>query len=153
MRPVFLENMSCNNYRNVDSYDYHTPAEWRYNSQLEMIAAEEQQELAQRLVREADRLVDQAKDSVVQNKLEIDHQSKVKVKDIEFKCSEIERQIGDLEEEIALLLGCQTRIENAKKSLTGDSLDVIAECLRLRRVTTEWAVDGILYFYIFTILY
>lgn len=124
--------MSCSNYRNVDSYDYYTPAEWRYNSQMEMTAADKQQELAQRLIREADRLVDQAKDSVVKNKQEIDHQSKVKVKDIEFKCSEIDKQIADLDEEIALLLGYQTRIENANKSLTGDSLDVITECLRLR---------------------
>jgi len=125
--------MSCNNnYHNVYNYNYHTPAKWRYNNEQEIMAAEEQQELAQRLTLEADRLVNQTKESVVKNKLEIDHQSKVKVKDIEFKCREIEKQKYDLDEEIELLMGYQTRIENANKSLIGDALEVIAECLKLR---------------------
>lgn len=125
-------NMSCNNYCNVYNYDYHTPTEWKYNSEQEITAAEEQRELAQRLTLEADRLFGQAKDSVIKNKLDIDYQSKVKVKDIEYKCKEIEKQKGDLDEEICLLLGYQVRIENANKLLVGDALDVIAECLRLR---------------------
>ncbi|KAF0754187.1 tektin-1-like [Aphis craccivora] len=124
--------MSCNNYCNVYNYDYHTPTEWKYNSEQEITAAEEQRELAQRLTLEADRLFGQAKDSVIKNKLDIDYQSKVKVKDIEYKCKEIEKQKGDLDEEICLLLGYQVRIENANKLLVGDALDVIAECLRLR---------------------
>lgn len=125
--------MSCNNnYRNVYNNNYHTPAEWRYNSEQEILAAEEQQELSQRLTLEADRLINQIKDSVVKNKLEIDHQSKVKVTDIEFKCKEIEKQKYDLDEEIELLVDYQVRIENANKSLVGEGLDVIAECLKLR---------------------
>ncbi|XP_025194931.1 tektin-1-like [Melanaphis sacchari] len=124
--------MSCNNYCNVYNYEYHTPTEWRYNSEQEITAAEEQRELAQRLTLEADRLVGQAKDSVMKNKLDIDYQSKVKVKDLEYKCKEIEKQKVDLDEEIRLLLGYQMRIENANKWLIGDALDVIAECLRLR---------------------
>ncbi|XP_022164083.1 tektin-1-like [Myzus persicae] len=124
--------MSCNNYCNVYGYDYHTPTEWRYNSEQEITAAEEQQELAQRLTLEADRLFGQAKDSVMKNKLDIDHRSKVKVRDIEYKCREIEKQKYDLDEEICLLLGYQVRIKNSNKLLVGDALDVIAECLRLR---------------------
>uniref|UniRef100_A0A2H8TUB0 Tektin n=1 Tax=Melanaphis sacchari TaxID=742174 RepID=A0A2H8TUB0_9HEMI len=124
--------MSCNNYCNVYNYEYHTPTEWRYNSEQEITAAEEQRELAQRLTLEADRLVGQAKDSVMKNKLDIDYRSKVKVKDLEYKCKEIEKQKVDLDEEIRLLLGYQMRIENANKWLIGDALDVIAECLRLR---------------------
>lgn len=120
------------NCKNEKKYDYHTPAEWLHSSDLEMMAAEEQQELAQRLRLEADRLVDQAKDTVVKNKLEIDHQSKVKVKDIEYKCRELEKQKYGLDEEIQLLLGYQTRIENVKKGLVGDALDAIAECFRFR---------------------
>jgi len=127
-----MKNMNCKNDRDVKSYDYHTPAEWRYSSELEIMASEEQQELAQRLTLEADRLVNQAKDAVGKNKLEIDHQSKVKVKDIEYKCRELEIQKFGLNEEIRLLLGYQTRIENANKQLVGDALDAIAECLRLR---------------------
>lgn len=123
--------MSCN-YSNVYNNNYHTPTEWRRNSEQEMVAAEQQQEWAQRLTLEADRLVDQAKDSVMKNKLEVDYRSKVKIKDIEFKCNEIEKQKNDVDEEIELLLVYQTRIENANKSLTGDSLDVINECVRLR---------------------
>jgi len=113
-------------------YNYHTPTEWRYNSEQEITAAEEQRELAQRLTLEADRLFGQAKDSVMKNKLDIDHRSKVKVRDIEYKCREIEKQKYDLDEEICLLLGYQARIENSNKLLVGDALDVIAECLRLR---------------------
>jgi len=113
-------------------YDYHTPVEWQNNSEREIAAAEKQQELAQRLTLEADRLINQAKDSAVKNKLEIDHQSKLKVTDIEYRCREIKKQKYDLEEEIGLLLNYQTRIENANKSLVGDALNVIAECLRLR---------------------
>lgn len=124
--------MSCNEYRNVYDYDYHTPAQWRYNSEREVASAEEQQELAQRLTREADRLVGQSSEAVIKNKQEINHQSKVKVKDIKFKCSEIEKQKNDLDEEITLLLGYQTRIENANKLLVGNSLEVIAECLKHR---------------------
>lgn len=124
--------MDCKNYHKIKSSDYHTPAEWRHSGELEIWASEEQQELAQRLTLEADRLVDQAKDAVGKNKLEIDHQSKVKVKDIEYKCTELEKQKCDVNEEIRLLLGYQTRIENAKKQLVGDALEAIAECLRLR---------------------
>lgn len=124
--------MNCNHDRKVKSSDYHTPAEWRKIGELEIMASEEQQELAQRLTLEADRLVDQAKDAVGKNKLEIDHQSKVKVKDIEYKCRELEKQKYGVNEEIRMLLGYQTRIENAKKQLVGDALDAIAECLRLR---------------------
>jgi len=114
------------------NYNYHTPAKWRYNSEQELLAAKGQQELAQRLTLEADRLVNQTKDSVIKNKQEVDHQSKVKVKDIEFKCKEIEKQKYDLDKEIELLVGYQTRIENANKSLVGDALDVITNCLKLR---------------------
>jgi len=124
--------MSCNNYCNVYNYDYHTPTKWRYNSEQEITAAEEQRELAQRLTLEADRLFGQTKDSVIKNKLDIDYQSKVKVKDIEYKCKEIEKQKGNLDEEICLLLDYQVRIENSNKLLVGDALKVIAECLRLR---------------------
>ncbi|XP_026819122.1 tektin-1-like [Rhopalosiphum maidis] len=124
--------MNCKNDSKVKNNDYHTPAEWRFINELEIMASSEQQELAQRLTLEADRLVDQAKDAVGKNKLEIDHQSKVKVKDIEYKCSELENQKNGLNEEIRLLLGYQTRIENAKKRLLGDALDAIAECFRLR---------------------
>lgn len=124
--------MSCNNYCNVYSYDYHTPTEWRYNSEQEITAAEEQRELAQRLTLEANRLFGQARDSVVKNKLDIDHRSKVKVKDLEYKCREIEKQKYDLDEEIHLLLGYQMRIDNANKLLVGDALDVISECLKHR---------------------
>lgn len=124
--------MNCNNYCNVYGYDYHTPTEWQYNSEQEITAAEEQRELAQRLTLEADRLFGQVKDSVINNKLDVDHWSKVKVKDLEYKCREIEKQKYDLDEEIRLLLGYQVRIENSNKFLVGDALDVIAECLRLR---------------------
>lgn len=127
-----LINMSCNNYYNVYSYDYHTTTEWRNKSEQEITAAKEQRELAQRLTLEADRLFSQTKDSVIKNKLDVDHRSKVKVKDLEYKCREIEKQKYDLDEEIRLLLGCQVRIENAIKLLVGDALDVINECLRLR---------------------
>lgn len=124
--------MTCNNYNNVYNYDYHTPVEWRDSNEEEIIAAEKQQELTQRLTLKADQLVNQTHESAVKKKLEIDHHSKVKVKDLEYKCKEIEKQKYDLEEEIGLLLGYQIRIENANKSLVGDALDVIAECLRLR---------------------
>jgi len=116
----------------VYGYDYHTPTEWQYNSEQEITAAEEQRELAQRLTLEADRLFGQVKDSAMKNKLDIEHRSKVKVKDLEYKCREIEKQKHDLDEEIRLLLGYQVRIENSNKLLVGDALDVIAECLRLR---------------------
>jgi len=124
--------MNCKNDHKIKNSDYHTPAEWRHRGELEIMASEEQQEVAQRLTLEADRLVDQAKDAVGKNKLEIDHQSKVKVKDIEYKCKELEKQKDGVNEEIRLLLGYQTRIENAKKQLVGDALEAIAECLRLR---------------------
>jgi hypothetical protein len=124
--------MSCNNYYNVYNFNYHTPTEWRYNSEQEITAAEEQRELAQRLTLEADRLFGQAKDSVMKNKLDIDYRSKVIINDIEYTCKEIEKKKNDLDEEICLLLGYQVRIDNANKLLVGDALDAIAECLRLR---------------------
>lgn len=124
--------MTSNNYRDLCMKDYHTPAEWQIFNKQEVTASEEQQELAERLTLEANRLVNKTKDSLNKNKLETDHQSKVKVKDVEYKCIEIENQKKDLDEEIELLLGYKARIENAKKSLVGDTLDVIAECLKYR---------------------
>lgn len=124
--------MAFNSFCNIKNHDYLTPAEWQYHNDLEVSAAEEQQELAERLALEASRLIDQTQNAVVKNKLEIDHQTKVKVKDIEYKCSEIEKQRNDLGEEMELLSGYQKRIENANKSLVGDALEVIAECLKHR---------------------
>ncbi|XP_050437299.1 tektin-1-like [Adelges cooleyi] len=137
--------MNCDNYKNVYDRVYHTPAEWCRNNDQQIKAAETQQEWAERLTVEADRQIVQAKDSVVKNKLEIDHQSKVKVKDIEFKRKEIENKKGDLEEEIETLSGYKTRIENANRSLVGDALDVIAECVRLRsqRVGIDLVLDDV----------
>lgn len=119
--------MSCNNY-----YNFHTPAEWQLNCELEMKTADKEQELAQRLILEADRLVNQAKDLVVKNKLETEHQAKVKVNDVIYKCNEIEKKKFDLEDEIELLSNYQMRIEKANTFLIGDSLDVITKCLNFR---------------------
>lgn len=124
--------MICNNHHNVYNYDYHTPVEWQYNNEQEIIAAEKQQELTQKLTLEADRLVNQTNELVVKKRLEIDHHSKVKIKDLEYKCKEIEKQKYDLNAEIELLFEYQIRIQNANKSLIGDALDVISECLKLR---------------------
>ncbi|VVC36171.1 Tektin [Cinara cedri] len=116
-----------------NGYSSCTPLEWRYNSELEITAVEKQQELAQRLTHEADRIMKQAKDTVLKHKLEIDHQTKVKINDVEFKCNEIEKQMHDVEEEIELLFGYQTRIEKFNKTFSVEALDAIAVCLRQRK--------------------
>lgn len=112
--------------------DHRTPAEWRRDCQLEVAAAEGRRESAQRLRREAERLIDRANESAIKKEQELGHRSEVKIKDVQYKCAEIERQKAALDEEIALLLGYQKRVEDANESLIGDSLEVIAECLRLR---------------------
>lgn len=122
--------MHCIDQGNV--YNSHTPDEWRYTNEQEINAAEKQQELAQRLTLEADRLMKQAKDTVLKNELEIDHRSNVKINDVEFKRNEIERQKRNVEEEIELLLGYQMCIEKFSNNFSNDALDAIAECLRHR---------------------
>lgn len=124
--------MSSNNYRNFYNYDYRTPAEWRHYNEQEIFAAKKQQEITQKITLKADRLVDQTNELIVKKKLEFDHQSKVKVNDLEYKCKEIIKQKCDLNDEIALLLDYEIRIKNANKFLVGDALDVITECLKLR---------------------
>lgn len=119
--------MNCNN-----NNEYNSPEEWKHRCELEIKSFMKQQESAQRLVREARRLVKQTKQLAVNNKQETDYQAKVKVNDTDYKCNEIEKKIFDLEEELELLSNYQMRIEKANKLLLGDSLDVIAECLRLR---------------------
>lgn len=120
--------MNCKN----NNKNYNTPAEWQNYCTLEINKSLKQQESSQRLVRAAERLVEQSKDIVLKNKLETDHQTKVKVSDVVYKCDEIERKKFDLEEELELLSHYQMRIEKANKLLIGDSLDVISECLELR---------------------
>lgn len=115
-----------------NGYSSHTPEEWRYTNEQEIIAAEKKQESAQRLILEADRLMEQTKDKVLKNELEIDHRSKAKIKDVEFKRNEIERQKRYVEEEIELLLGYQMCIEKFSNNFSNDALDAIAECLRHR---------------------
>ncbi|XP_050533476.1 tektin-1-like [Daktulosphaira vitifoliae] len=111
----------------------HTLSEWWHNNEQQIRAAEDQQEWAQRLTSEAERLIYETHDSVIKNKLEIDHQSKVKVNDIEFKKKEIQNKKNDLDEEINMLLVYEERIKNANNSLVGDAMDIIAECLKLRK--------------------
>jgi hypothetical protein len=119
--------MNCNK-----NNEYHEPAEWKHHCETDIKSSMKQQELTQRLVHEARRLVQQTKQIADNNKQETDFQAKIKVNDIDYKLNEIERKIFDLEEELKILSNYHMRIEKANKLLLGDSLDVIAECLRLR---------------------
>lgn len=122
--------MYFNNQRNGRSS--RTPEEWQYINELEITAAEKQQEIAHRLILEADQLMKQAKDTVLKNELEIDHRSKININDVKFKCNEIESQKRHVEEEIEFLLCYQTRIEKFNKTFSSNALDAIAECLKQR---------------------
>ncbi|VVC26078.1 Tektin [Cinara cedri] len=117
-------------------YNYYrtqTPAQWLDNSCLEISVAEKQQEFAQRLALQADRLIGRSNESVLKKESEVDHRSKVTVKDVEYKCDEIEKQKHNVVEEIDLLVACQKRIEYVINNFSAEALDAIAECLRLRK--------------------
>lgn len=59
-----------------------------------------QQKLADRILAEADRLIDETEDDTIKRKLEVDHQLDVKIKDVEFRKEQLEWQKKQLDEEV-----------------------------------------------------
>lgn len=117
----------------IDNSDrFQTPAQWHYNSNIEIGVAQKQLENAKTLALESDRLIKRINESVLKNQSEVDHRTEVTIKDVEYKLYEIEKQKHDVEEEIELLMGYQRRIANVIKTFSGEALDAIAQCLMLR---------------------
>uniref|UniRef100_A0A0A9X932 Tektin n=1 Tax=Lygus hesperus TaxID=30085 RepID=A0A0A9X932_LYGHE len=91
-----------------------------------------QQKLADRILAEADRIIDQTEDNTLKHKLEVDHQLDVKIKDIEFRKEQLEWQKKQLDEEIDCLKVYMMRVVDAQKNLGHKALDICRKCIVLR---------------------
>lgn len=126
---IVIMQTNCNNEISKNNMSLE---EWRYNSNLEIAMAEDQQQLVHKLELNANRLINHTNDSMLKNKSEVNHRCKVTIKDVEYKRDEIKSQKRNVEEEVELLYGYQRRVENVIKSFSNEVLEAIAECLRVR---------------------
>ncbi|XP_014261958.1 tektin-1 [Cimex lectularius] len=104
-----------------------------------------QQKLADRMLTEAERVIDLTTDSTVKNKLEVEHQLTVKIRDIEFKAEQIQSQKKNIDIEIEALKTYSIRLEDAQANLGHKALEICKKCIVLRegRLGVDLCIDEV----------
>ncbi|KAJ8945697.1 hypothetical protein NQ318_012416 [Aromia moschata] len=122
-----------------------TLSEWHLNDRYRNRVCLDQQRLADSVVAEADRLIDQVNEVTDTNKRDVDHKIDEKIKDIEFNKTEIDKQRKEVCIELESLNTYIERIKDALNQLQEDALKISRKCLLLResRVGIDLCCDAI----------
>jgi len=110
--------------------------EWYLNSREKLRIAEDQHQLADRIITESERLIDETNDVSLKNRKEVDHQLQVKISDIEFKKSQLEYQKKEMDLEVEALVTYKQRVIDAQNALNVNALEICRKCLMLREKRT-----------------
>ncbi|CAK9809921.1 TEKT1 [Anthophora plagiata] len=106
--------------------------QWHLNNRHRFRCSEAQQELADRLLNESERVCELSTETVQSNKLETDHRIKEKIEDIEFRKRELLRIRKEVLFEIDALLIYKERIMDALSSVKRNALVICENCLIFR---------------------
>lgn len=109
-----------------------TEAEWHLNNRYRYRCSEAQQELADRLRAESNRICELTAEIAKSNKEETDHRLREKLEDIEFRKKELLRIRKEVLLEIDALSTYKDRIMDALMSVRKNALIVCEKCLVIR---------------------
>uniref|UniRef100_A0A023F9D9 Tektin n=2 Tax=Triatoma infestans TaxID=30076 RepID=A0A023F9D9_TRIIF len=121
----------------------YTMIDWYQGTKERQRNTEIQHQLAERILADSERLIEESSEDATKNRREVDHQLGVKIKDIEFTKEQLERQKKQMDLEIDALIAYKHRIETALKSLSANALDICHKCLSFRecRIGIDLCVD------------
>ncbi|XP_023021555.1 tektin C [Leptinotarsa decemlineata] len=109
-----------------------TLSEWYLNNRYRNRICLDQQKLADSIIAESDRYIDEVQEKTDLNKREVDHKLTEKLKDIEFNKGEIEKQRKEVFIEIDNLNTFMERIKDSLNALNENALKNVRKCLILR---------------------
>lgn len=109
-----------------------TLSEWYLGNRFRNRICLDQQKLADSVIAESDRLIDEVNEKTDINKRDVDHKLSEKIKDIEFNRDEINKQRKEVCMEIDNLNTYMDRLHDALKSLTETAMEVCRKCIILR---------------------
>lgn len=106
--------------------------EWHLNNRYRYRCSEAQQQLADRLLAESDRIRELTAENAKTNKEEVDHRLKEKLEDIEFRKEELLRIRKEVLLEIDALGVYKERLMDALSSVKRSALVICQKCLIAR---------------------
>ncbi|CAG9799360.1 unnamed protein product [Chironomus riparius] len=123
-------------HRDVNQNPKYTHFDWTTNNQLKSRISCDQQKFADRVICEAERVIDETKETTNKFKKETDYRLEERVSHIAFTVDELREQkkLGEREQEI--LKDTKNRIECAIESIKTDPLVICEKCIILRENRT-----------------
>ncbi|XP_067011014.1 tektin-1 [Anabrus simplex] len=109
-----------------------TLSEWYLSTRQRYRTAEDQHQLAERIMAESDRVRNQTDDATKLNKTEVDRRLAERIKDIEFRKGELEKQRAEACKEEEALVTYKERILDAMESLKETALKICKKCVTFR---------------------
>lgn len=106
--------------------------EWYLNNRVRNRATLDQQQLADRVLTECKRINEKTKELAGINKAETDHNLDERIKEIEFRKIETEKQRKDVMLEVDALVTYKERIMDAMQSIKDEGLRICKKCIILR---------------------
>ncbi|XP_063366103.1 tektin-1-like [Cydia amplana] len=122
-----------------------TLAEWKLNNDARNRNAEDQAQLADRVIKESERVRDQTKESAQLLKETTDRRIDERIGDVEFNKGELKVQRKEICNELEALSMYKTRLQDCLASLQTNALTICRKCLMLRdgRLGIDLAVDNV----------
>ncbi|XP_059620318.1 tektin-1 [Phlebotomus argentipes] len=122
-----------------------THGEWKSNNHGKRIISEQQQELADRVISESDRLVDEIRLKTHQNHGESNHRLGERITDIKFLRDELERHKAEACAEEEALKTYRMRISRALAVFREKYLPIVSKCIAVRqeRLQTDVVRDEV----------
>ncbi|CAH1108219.1 unnamed protein product [Psylliodes chrysocephalus] len=123
----------------------YTYEEWYLNNNLRTRTCLDQQRLADSVIAESDRVIEEINERSEHNKKEVDRAIQEKINDINFNVSEIERTRKEVCKEMESLTVYSDRIKNCLQFVEDTCLKVCNKCLiqRERRVGIDFCIDDV----------
>ena len=111
-----------------------TLSEWYLNNRHRYRAAEDQQNIADRVIHESDRVRDLINDITKLNKTEVDKKLEERIKDTEHQKKENEIQKTECCKEEEALVVYKERIMDAMENIKEQALKICKKCIILRYI-------------------
>ncbi|XP_072395536.1 tektin-1 isoform X1 [Diabrotica undecimpunctata] len=120
-------------------------SEWHLNNIFRDRICLDQQKLADSVIAENDRAIDEVQDRTDLNKREVDHHLKEKLIDVEFIQSEIEKQRKEVCNEEENLQTYMERIKDCLEACQKNGLEIVRKCIILRegRIGIDLCFDDV----------
>lgn len=127
-----LTRKQRNCYEMMNQQPKYTHKDWSYNNQLKSRISCDQQKLADRVICETERVLDETKETTTKYKKETDFCLEERVSHIAFNCEELKEQKKLAEQELEILKDTNNRIQHSIESIKTDALIICEKCIILR---------------------